>query len=115
MYDDALRGYAFAIHKRDGFKCVYWGLDGKESFPNWLSLSQDHLLPKGHPDKEKQDFIVTACQFCNTADNHYFERESSKGNLFVDQTPEKLIQKRKVGIELSRSRYLQFYKKNVLS
>lgn len=27
-FTDALRGYAFAVHKRDGFKCRYCGLDG---------------------------------------------------------------------------------------
>lgn len=42
-YDTALSGYAYAIHKRDGFRCVYCGLDGSE-WPAWFFLSVDHLL-----------------------------------------------------------------------
>jgi hypothetical protein len=46
-FDDALRGYAYPIHCRDGFRCRYCGLDGTKSFASWLSLHWDHLLPKG--------------------------------------------------------------------
>ena len=42
-YTDALRGYAFEVIKRDGFRCRYCGLDERASFSNWLSLSWDHL------------------------------------------------------------------------
>jgi hypothetical protein len=31
-FDDALRGYAYPIHKRDGFRCRYCGLNGTQSF-----------------------------------------------------------------------------------
>ena len=51
-FTDALRGYAFPVHQRDGFKCRYCGLDGTQSFANWLSLSWDHLLPKDHPNRD---------------------------------------------------------------
>ena len=71
-FSDSLRGYAFSIHERDNFKCRYCGLDGSESFDNWLSLSWDHLLPKLHPNRDNHEYIVTACMFCNTADNQYF-------------------------------------------
>ncbi len=50
-YSDALRGYAL-FHRRDDWTCVYCGLDGRESFWAWLSLSVDHLLPKGHADAD---------------------------------------------------------------
>ena len=67
-YIDALRGYAYAVHRRDGFRCVYCGLDGT-SWPNWLYLSWDHLLPKGHPARDDERYIMTACRFCNEARN----------------------------------------------
>src|SRR6266852_1853147 len=51
-FDDALRGYAYPIHKRDGFRCRYCGLDGTQTFASWLSLSWDHLLPKGDPRRD---------------------------------------------------------------
>jgi 5-methylcytosine-specific restriction endonuclease McrA len=63
-FTDALRGYAFPVHKRDKFKCRYCGLDGMASFANWLSLSWDHLLPRGHPERDNLEYIVTACMFC---------------------------------------------------
>lgn len=67
-YSDALRGYAYSVHERDGFRCVYCGLDGTV-WPNWLYLSWDHLLPKGHPDRDDERYIVTACRICNEFHN----------------------------------------------
>jgi hypothetical protein len=78
-YSDSLRGYAYQTHLRDNFVCRYCGLNGKDSFSNWLSLSWDHLLPKGHPDRDDPEFIVTACMFCNTADNQYFVHAKDRG------------------------------------
>ena len=71
-FNDALRGYAFIIHMRDGFRCAYCGLDGTESFVNWLTLTQDHLLPKGHRERENKEYIVTACHFCNNGRQSLF-------------------------------------------
>jgi hypothetical protein len=56
-YTDSLRGYAFAVHKRDSFRCRYCGIDGTKSFDTWLTLSWDHLLPKGHPNRDKLEFM----------------------------------------------------------
>jgi hypothetical protein len=64
-FDDSLRGYAFKVHQKDAFNCRYCGLDGKQSFANCLSLSLDHLLPKGHINRNNPDYTVTACLFCN--------------------------------------------------
>jgi hypothetical protein len=38
-FDDALRSYAYPVHKRDGLRCRYCGLDATKSFASWLSLS----------------------------------------------------------------------------
>jgi 5-methylcytosine-specific restriction endonuclease McrA len=96
-FTDALRGYAFAVHQRNGFKCRYCGLDGTQSVENWLTLSRDHLLPKGHPERENDEYIVTACKFCNTADNRYFDHAPARGLQFDGMTPEELIAQRLVG------------------
>ncbi len=93
-FTDSLRGYGYKIHKRNGFCCQFCGLDGS-SWPNWLSLSVDHLLPKGHPLRDKDDFIVTACMFCNTADNQYFQHAEKRGLKFDEMTPQELIEQRK--------------------
>ena len=60
-FSDALRGYALAVHRRDGFRCRYCGLDGTAAFGNWPVLSWDHLLPTGHLHRDDPEFIVTAC------------------------------------------------------
>jgi hypothetical protein len=112
-FTDALRGYAFPIHKRDGFKCRYCGLDGTQSFANWLSLSWDHLLPKGYSNRDHHDYIVTACMFCNTADNRYFDQAEKRGLQFEGLTPEELITQRLSYVERTRKNYQVFWEENV--
>lgn len=112
-YTDALRGYAFPTHQRDSFTCRYCGLDGTQSFANWLALSWDHLLPKGHPNRDNPDYIVTACQFCNTADNRYFDLAARRGLRFDGLTPEELVAQRLNYVKLTRESYRQFWKAHV--
>jgi len=112
-FNDALRGYAYPVHKRDGFRCVYCGLDGSESFSSWLSLSWDHLLPKGHPKRDDLDYIVTACMFCNVADNQYFVKAEERGLKFDDMNPEELVAQRKPYVMKTRNSYHEFWNENV--
>jgi hypothetical protein len=104
-FDDALRGYAYPTHQRDGFICVYCGWDGSK-WPNWLFLSEDHLLPPGHPQRDNRDFIVTACRFCNEAHNRtVFDVEG--------KTPQELVAQKKALILEKRSEYRRFYDEKV--
>lgn len=112
-FTDALRGYAFGVHQRDHFRCRYCGLDGRESFAAWLGLSWDHLLPKGHPNRDNPAFIVTACIFCNTADNRYFDLAERRGVTFDGKTPEELVEQRRVYVERTREAYRQFWEERV--
>lgn len=112
-FTDALRGYAHPVHKRDGFKCRYCGLDGTQSFGNWLSLSWDHLLPKNNPNREDLDFIVTACMFCNTADNRYFDQAEKRGLRFDGLTPDELVAQRLGYVERTRRSYHDFWEMHV--
>jgi hypothetical protein len=112
-FTDALRGYAFRVHQRDGFKCCYCGLDGTDSFGNWLRLSLDHLLPKGHPSRDNPDYHITACMFCNTADNRYFDQATKRGLTFDDKTPEELIEQRRPYVQRTRESYEQFWREHV--
>lgn len=111
--DSALRGYGFEVMKRDGFRCRYCGLDGSTSFDAWLALSVDHLLPRGHPRRNNPDFIVTACGFCNVADNRYFDRAEARGLRFDSMTPEQLIAQRKPYVQQTRDSYREFWDENV--
>jgi 5-methylcytosine-specific restriction endonuclease McrA len=106
---DSLRGYAFEILKRDHFKCQYCGLDGTRSFDNWLALSWDHLLPKGHPDRDNPEFIVAACNFCNTADNLYFRQAEKRGLSLLGKTREDLVAQRLPFVLKTRQSYFEFW------
>ncbi|MCD4686790.1 MAG: hypothetical protein K8S97_12715 [Anaerolineae bacterium] len=112
-FDDSLRGYGHRIHQRDNFTCRYCGVDGTKSFETWLTLSVDHLLPKGHPDREKDEFIVTACQFCNTADNRYFDHAEERGLEFDGKTTEALVEQRKPYVKRVREEYREFWEEHV--
>ena len=114
-FDDALRGYAFPIHQRDGFRCRYCGLDGTRSFANWLALSWDHLLPRGHPSRDNPDYIVTACMFCNTADNRYFDLAGKRGLQFDGLSPDELVTQRLGYVKQTRDSYRKFWAANVQS
>jgi len=108
-FDDALRGYAYPIHRRDGFRCRYCGLDGTKSLASWLSLHWDHLLPKGHPHRDNPDYIVTACMFCNVADNRYFDLAEKRGLRLDGLSPDELIAQRLPYVEATRQRYKEFW------
>jgi hypothetical protein len=112
-FTDALRGYALSVHRRDGFRCRYCGLDGTEAFAYWLSLSWDHLLPKGHPNRDNLDYIVTACSFCNTADNRYFDLAPKRGVRFDGLTPDQLVAQRLPYVQATREHYREFWKDHV--
>ena len=108
-FQDALRGYAFETMKRDCFKCRYCGLDGTESFSNWLALSEDHLFPKGHPKRDDREFIVCAGNFCNTADNWYFRQAETRGLNFDGMTPEQVGEQRRAWVVRTRERYHELW------
>jgi 5-methylcytosine-specific restriction endonuclease McrA len=112
-FDDSLRGYGFKIYLRDNFKCRYCGADGTKLFETWLTLSCDHLLPKGHPNRDNSDYIVTACNFCNTADNHYFEHAAKRGLTFDGKTPDELVAQRLPYVEKVRQQYRAFWEQEV--
>jgi hypothetical protein len=114
IFDDSLRGYSFKIHERDNFICRFCGVDGTKSFDIWLTLSSDHLLPKGHPERDNPDYIVTACNFCNTADNRYFEKAEDYGLKFDGMTPEELVAQRLHYVHKVRDSYRSFWVQNVL-
>ncbi len=112
-YTDALRGYALHIHRRDNWTCAYCGLDGRESFSAWLSLSVDHLLPKGHPDRDNPEYMTTSCFFCNVSDNQYFDRAHERGITFDGKTRQELIEQRRPWVTKTRFEYHSFWEDHV--
>src|SRR5487761_836480 len=59
------REEAMKIFKRDHFKCQYCGLDGLESFQNWMIMTIDHIHAYAQGGSRKAANQVTACQPCN--------------------------------------------------
>ncbi len=114
-YTDSLRGYAHPVHQRDNFTCRYCGLDGTDTFGKWLSLSVDHLLPKDHTNRDKPEYTVTACMFCNTADNRYFDQAEKRGIILDGKTPDQLVAMRKEYVQKTRDSYEQFWNQHVKS
>jgi len=112
-FTDSLRGYAFQIMKRDNFICRYCRLDGTRNYDAWLALSWDHLLPKGHPERDNPDYIVTACNFCNTADNRYFDNAVKRGISFDGLSQQALVEQRKAYVKSTREKYHAFRAENV--
>ena len=104
-FQDSLRGYAHNVHKRDGFKCVYCGWDGSQ-WPNWLFLSWDHLLPKGNRRRDDEDYIVTACIFCNVCHNR--TKFPVRG-----KSPKQIIEIKCKAIMEKRAEYQEFWKEQV--
>jgi len=90
------------------------GADGTQYFDTWLSLSWDHLLPKGHPNRDNPDYIVAACNFCNTADNHFFEHAEKRGLKFDGLTPDELVAQRLPYVLETRRKYREFWETVVL-
>lgn len=112
-YTDSLRRYSYEIHVRDGFRCVYCGLDGHESLSHWLTLSSDHLLPTGHPQRENLEFIATACQFCNCAANRYFDMAAKERLTFDGKSRAELIAQRLPYVMRTRQEYKLFWQERV--
>jgi 5-methylcytosine-specific restriction endonuclease McrA len=112
-FGDSLRGYSFDVHKRDNFVCQYCGADGTKSFDTWLSFSRDHLLPTGHKKREEEKYIVTACRFCNEADNQYFVQAEKRGISFDGKSREQLVEQRLEYVRETRQKYKEFWVKNV--
>ena len=109
QYTDSLRGYSYPIHKRDGFICQYCGLNGRRSLEAWLNLSLDHLLPPKHPDREDPKYMVTACKFCNSADNLYFKHAKKRGIRFDGLSRNQLVKQRLEFVRKTREKYEEFW------
>ena len=70
-------------------------------------------LPKGHVLRDNEDYIVTACMFCNTADNQYFNHAQRRGLKFDNVTPQQLVEQRRPYVERVRQAYRTFWEENV--
>jgi hypothetical protein len=61
------------------------------------------------------NFIVTACMFCNTADNRYLEMAGRRGLTLEGLTPEELVAQHLPYVEATRQKYREFWNERVSS
>lgn len=64
-------------------------------------------------NRDNANYIVTACMFCNTADNRYFDLAEKRGYQFDGLTPDQLVAQRLSYVEKTRQSYRNFWEANV--
>jgi hypothetical protein len=75
----ARHGYGPPVFERDGYVCVYCGLNMLASYEGWLQLSVDHVIPQQMIKRNdyRKDWIedlanlVTCCRSCNEFGNRF--------------------------------------------
>jgi len=103
-YSDSLRGYGHPIHEKSNFTCRYCGFDGR-SFPNWLQLTVDHVLPISSGGSDEDANNVTACQACNSI--------TSRMKFPPGTTKDEALEKKKERIHQRQNDYFEFWRQNV--
>ena len=84
------------------------------------STEKLHLTPGFHflgitccPERDNPEFIVAACNFCNTADNRFFDLAEKRGLKFDGMSPEELVAQRLPYVLATRESYKSFWDENV--
>ena len=75
------------MYIRDNYKCVYCHRDGKESFYDWMTIENDHLIPASKGGSDGLDNMVTSCTVCNSFKGSYLPenyRSLSRDELLND-------------------------------
>jgi hypothetical protein len=102
-----------AVYRRDEWVCKYCKLDGTDKFAAWRSLSMDHLLPHGHPQRDAQEFIVTSCAPCNAMLNQYFTHAKATGETYDSPDRERLLNARREFLSPRVDESRTYWQKNV--
>ena len=63
--------YFSKVFERDNHRCVYCGKDMLSDFESFMSVEEDHLLPKSSNGADGPDNIVTSCNVCNRLKGNY--------------------------------------------
>ena len=94
-FQETLRGHGHPIFARDGFRCIYCGLDGRD-FLSWMQLSLDHIIPKNAGGDNTQANLATCCRSCNSI--------TSRMTFDPGTTREQAIAAKKAAIQKSPQR-----------
>jgi len=100
-YEDSLRGYGHETHVKHNFTCQYCGYDGR-SFPNWLQLAIDHIVPLSQGGTDEPDNKITACQACNSI--------TSRMTFPEGMSREEIIAQKRQRVHDTQTEYFQFWR-----
>ena len=59
------------IFSRDAHRCVYCGRDMLVDFETFMTVQEDHLVPRSKGGADEAKNIVTACSVCNMLKGDY--------------------------------------------
>jgi len=92
----AIKGHGFNPHKhatvalsnrtlfgRDRYVCAYCG----GHFPNYTSLSRDHIVPRYHGGENMWMNVVTSCKDCNSKKGHKTLKEAKMELIYLPYEP----------------------------
>ena len=67
-----------AVFSRDAHRCVYCGRDMLVDFETFMTVQEDHLVPRGKGGADEAKNIVTACSVCNILKDDYTPTDDYK-------------------------------------
>lgn len=92
----AVKGHGFNPHKhatvalsnrtlfgRDRYVCAYCG----KHYPNYHSLSRDHIVPKSRGGENTWMNVITSCKICNSKKGHKTLKEAGMELLYLPYQP----------------------------
>ena len=99
-------GIDLEVFVRDGYRCVYCGLDLIAHGDRWDLFAADHLVPKSKRGADSLLNLVTACLGCNRLKSGFDPEKTKDGiDALTEESKSRLIERAKVHIESERRKW----------
>ena len=85
-----LLGWGRHALKKDGYICMYCGLDGKTDLRVWMQFSIDHVIPKKSEGPHTPDNMVACCRSCNSVTSRMIIPENTTREEAIELKREKV-------------------------
>lgn len=60
---------------RDKKRCVYCGKDMLQDFETFMSIQEDHLMPRSKKGVDEHENVVISCNVCNMLKGNYYPED----------------------------------------
>lgn len=104
-------GKHYAVHSRDQWICQLCGKDMLASLDAMMSITVDHVMPKGSGGGDNQGNLVTACAHCNRLKGDTPATSVEDARRIVAQRRAQLLQEVNAAM---RERHLEFPSRSCL-